>query len=233
MKYWRMRMRKGWHGQDMFRKCRAEGVAAIHYAPVEEVNLSNFSEDNLPPKWSGLAPGQSGSLRKVAWRIRGGDIIYIVESNPSHIVCAGRVKGPGGSRAYRFVAKTPIVDNDGHPWCHQIKVEWGKLLEIPYPAPQATQNTVLELKPSEIARIKNLIRSGVKGDSVANSKPGGRASAKGNDDGEEIHLRQLEESAYTRYTAESIRKIDRRHIKLCNAFTDWLISNYGITLVSG
>ncbi len=228
MKYWRMRMRKGWHGPDMFRKCRAEGAAAIHYTPVEDVNLSDLSEDSLPPKWSSLAPGQSGSLKKVAWQIRGGDIIYVAQSNPSQIVCVGRVKGPGGSRAYRFVANTPIVDRDGHPWCHQINVEWGKLLEIPYPAPQATQTTVLELKPSEIARIKNLIRGGAKGGALANSKPGGRPSAKDNDDDEEIHLRQLEESAYTRYTAESLRRIDRRHVKLCKGFTEWLLSTHRI-----
>lgn len=228
MKYWRMRMRKGTRGQDMFQKCRAEGVAAIHYMPVEDVNLSKFSEDNPPPEWSALAPGQSGSLKKVAWQIRGGDIIYVAKSNPPRIVCVGRVKGPGGSRAYRFEDNTPIVDRDSHPWRHQIKVEWGKLLEIPYPTPHATQTTVLELKPPEIERIKNLIRGDVKGDSAAISKPEERANAKGNDEEEEIERRQLEESAYTRYTAESIRRIERRHVKLCNAFTDWLLSNLGI-----
>jgi hypothetical protein len=228
MKYWRMRMRKGWHGFDMFRKCRAEGVAAIHYTPVEDVNLTNFSEDDLPPQWSGLEPAQKGSLRKVAWRIRGGDVIYVAESNPSRIVCVGRVKGPDGSRAYHYVANTPIADDDKHPWRHQIDVEWGELLDVPYPAPHATQNTVLELKPPEVARIKNLIRGSVKENSVSNPRPEGRPSAKGDETEEEIHLRQLEESAYTRYTAESIRKIDRRHVKLCNDFTNWLISNHGI-----
>jgi len=228
MKHWRMRMRNGWHGFDMFRKCRAEGVAAIHYTPLEDVDLTDFSEDDPPPQWSDLAPAQSGSLRKVAWRIRGGDVIYVAESNPSRIVCVGRVKGPDGSRAYRFAAKTPIVDEKRHPWRHQVKVEWGKLLETPYPAPQATQNTVLELKPSEIAKIKKLIRGAVKRDPVSNSEQGGRASAEGSDAEEEIRLRQLEESAYTRYTAESIRKIDRRHVRLCNAFTDWLVLNHGI-----
>jgi len=228
MKYWRMRMRRGLHGQDMFPKCRAEGVAAIHYTPVEDVKLTEFSEDDPPSQWSGLEPAQSGSLRKVAWRIRGGDVIYVAESGPSRVVCVGRVKGPDGSRAYRFATKTQIVDNDNHPWRHQIDVEWGELLDIPYPAPHATQSTVLELKPPEIARIKNLIRGNVKGDSVFNSKLGGVASAKEEDVEEEIHLRMLEESAYTRYTAESIRKIDRRHVKLCNSFTDWLNSNYGI-----
>ncbi len=226
MKYWRMRM--GWHGYPMFEKCRAEGVAAIHYTPVEDVNLTDFSEDDPPPQWSDLEPAQSGSLRKVAWRIRGGDVIYVAES-PSRIVCVGRVKGPDGSRAYRFVGKTPIADDDGHPWCHQINVEWGKLMDIPYPGTYATQTTVLELNPSEVARIKHLIRAGINGDPIPNSKPGGRAGAKGDDDEEEIHLRQLEESAYTRYTAESIRKIDRRHVKLCNAFKGWLTSNHDIT----
>jgi hypothetical protein len=219
MNYWRMRMRKGSHGPDMFRKCRAKGVAAIHYTPVESVDLTDISEDDLPPQWSGLSPGQSGSLRKVAWQIRGGDIIYVAKSAPSRIVCIGRVKGADGSRAYRYVADTQIVDRDRHPWRHQIEVEWGKFLEIPYPEPQSSQTTVLELKPSEIAKIKKLIKA-------ESQRP--PSSEEGDDSEQEIQLRQLEESAYSRYTKEDIRRIERRHVKLCNRFTDWLLSARGI-----
>jgi len=193
------------------------------------VDLSNFGEDDPPPEWADLKPAQSGSLRKVGWQIRGGDIIYVAESNPSRIICVGRVKGPGGSRAYKFVANTPILDKDGHPWSHQIEVEWGKLLDVHYPEPRATQNTVLKLDPSERERIRRLIRAHHREDSSApHSRPGRNTSAEEANAEEEIHIRQLEESAYSRYTREDIRIIDRRHVKLCKAFTDWIFQTHGI-----
>jgi hypothetical protein len=54
----------------------------------------------------------------VAWRMRGGDLIYVAESYPSRIVAVGRVKGELNARAYRFVADTKIVDDDERPWRH-------------------------------------------------------------------------------------------------------------------
>ena len=50
----------------MFRQCLANGVAAIHYEPVEDIDLSVFDEEKLPQEWNGLESGQSGSLRNVA-----------------------------------------------------------------------------------------------------------------------------------------------------------------------
>jgi hypothetical protein len=225
-------MRKGNGGTDMFRPCRANGVAAIHYTPVEDVNLSEFSENNLPPEWSDLEPAQKGSLRNVAWRICGGDVIYVAESYPSRIVGVGRVKGADGTQAYHFLTDTPVVDDDDHPWRHLVNVEWEQNFPkkgIRYPEPWAPQITVLELEPSETAKIKKLIRSKSKNDgSASHSKAGRQASVAEDGTEEEINLRQLEETAYTRYTTEALRIIDRKHVKLCNAFKDWLFSAHGI-----
>jgi len=124
MTYWRMRMRNGNGGTDRFRQCRANGVAAIHYNPVEDIDLSKFSEEHLPLEWGGLAPGQSGSLRNVAWRMRGGDAIYVAASYPSRTVGVGRIKGLEQEPAYRFLPNVPIVDDDNHPWRYTISVEW-------------------------------------------------------------------------------------------------------------
>lgn len=238
MTYWLMRMRMGWHGPDMFRKCRANGVAAIYYPPVEDTDLSDYSEDDLPPEWRGLEAPQSGSLRKVAWRIRGGDIIYVAESGPSRIVGVGRVKGAEGRPAYRFVPGTPIVDDDGRPWCHQIMVEWEQDFAeggIRYPGPRAPQHTVLELNPLEVSEIKKLVGRNPKrgrNSGKLESRPGHKGKRQSGRDGEEtddeIRLRQLEESAYTRYTAEALKTIDRKHVKLCNAFTEWVLATRGI-----
>lgn len=215
---------------DMFRQCLANGVAAIHYEPVEDIDLSVFDEEKLPQEWNGLESGQSGSLRNVAWRIRGGDIIYVAASYPSRIVGVGRVKGPQDSLAYRFLTETPIVDDDGNPWSHLVKVEWQQdFVPIRYPNPWAAQLTVLELEPFEISRIKKLIRDkGKEDDSVSHSRAGGQVTVVEDEADEEIHLRQLEETSYTRYTKEALKIIDRKHVKLCRAFTDWLLSTRGI-----
>jgi hypothetical protein len=231
MKYWRMRMRDGWHGKDMFKQCRPEGVAAIQYGPVDDIDLSKFHEDNPPPEWKGLKSAQSGYLKKVAWNIRGGDTIYVVESNPSRIVGVGRVKGAEGKQAYHFRANTPIVDEHGHRWQHQIDVEWTEFYKpgIQYQKPWATQCTVLDLKPPEITKIKQLIAGNSKKNySISDSKSARQTGFVEDDNEDEIHLRQLEESAYTRYTTEALKIIDRKHVKLCNTFTDWIYSTRGI-----
>jgi hypothetical protein len=89
--------------------------------------------------------------------------------------------------------------------------------------------TVLELKLPEISKIKKLIRDRSGEDSSIFHSKGGRKTSDDEDKAnEETRLRQLEESAYSRYTKEALKVIDRRHVKLCNAFTDWLYSTRGI-----
>lgn len=229
MNSWRMRMRKGNGGLDMFGQCRAKGVAAIHYEPVEDIDLAAFDEERLPPEWNRLESAQRASMRNMAWRIHGGDIIYVAASYPSRIVGVGRVKGQQDFLAYHFVTDTPIEDDDGNRWCHQVDVEWQPEFSIRYPNPRAAQFTVLKLEPSESSIIKKLIRNKAKeDDSLSHSHAGSQTTVFEDEANEDIHLRQLEETSYTRYTKEALKIIDRRHVKLCTAFTDWLFSTRGI-----
>jgi hypothetical protein len=211
-------MRKGNGGEDMFRQCVSKDLAAIHYAPVESVNLNQFSEEDLPSAWAELEPAQSGSLRKFAWRIRGGDTIYVAESYPSRLVGVGRVRGAANTLAYRYMEDTPIVDEAGHPWRHTISVEWEQLFTaIPYQKPWATQVTVLDLPASEVMRIKGLLRGKEKTqESMPNALEGSAITET------EIQRRLVESAGYTRYSKEAIRTIERRHATLCNRFTEWL-----------
>ncbi len=113
-----MRMRKGNRGSDMFEQCLIHGLAAIHYNPIESIDLSQYSEFDLPDAWSELKSSQSGSLKKFAWRIKGGDTIYVAESYPSRIVGVGRVRGAQEVVGYFYDPQTPIVDDDLNPWRH-------------------------------------------------------------------------------------------------------------------
>jgi len=220
MKYWRMRMRNGNGGLDMFEQCLLHGLAAIHYPAVESIDLSRYAEDHLPPEWEHLKSSQSGSLKKLAWRIRGGDTIYVAESYPSRLVGVGRVRGAEDAPAYHYIDQTPVVDDGGHPWRHVLNVEWEEDFEpIPYPEPWAAQATVLDLEPAEIKKIQSLCR--------AHRAPNTRRhrsgmSPSGGSAEDLIQRRQLEDWAYTRYTGEAIKKIQRRHASLCNEFTSWL-----------
>jgi hypothetical protein len=222
--YWRMRMRKGNGGEDMFRQCVSKDLAAIHYTPVESVDLTQFSEEEPPPAWAELESAQCGSLRKFAWRVHGGDVIYVAESYPSRIVGVGRVRGTADTVAYQYLGDTPIVDEDGHPWRHTIPVEWEQLfIPIAYPKPWAPQATVLDLSASEVTKIKFLLQNERKVPELAST------AAQDKDDGApnketdaEIQRRLVESSGYTRYSKEAIRIIERKHAKLCNQFTEWL-----------
>jgi hypothetical protein len=220
-----MRMRKGNGGTDMFRQCRVLGVAAITYEPLENTDLTPFAEFDPPDAWGSLAPAQSGNLRNFAWRIRGGDLIYVAESYPSRIVAVGRVKGELNARAYRFVADTKIVDDDERPWRHVVDVEWEHdNLNVRYRNPWAAQIAVLELGQKEVSKIRKLLKRGLAESLGPSDDASAQSDSKPPDDDESIRLRQLEESSYTRYSTNALRVIDRRHVKLCNEFTSWMYS---------
>jgi hypothetical protein len=218
-------MRVGNGGADMFRKCLAEGVAAIHYDPIESVDLSKITEENLPAQWDRLEPSQSGSMRKFAWRIRGGDTLYVAESYPSRLIGVGRVRGPAGTLGYRYVERTPIIDSERRPWRHQLAVEWEQHFDpVAYPNPWAAQATVLDLGIVEARKIKALI---ARNHATRKAAPRGETK-EANAIEYQIGLRQLESAAYTRYTQEAIRTIERRHVKLCESFTKWIRAERGL-----
>src|ERR1700739_3742163 len=118
MKAWRMSLRVGNRGPSMWDGCRKLGVAAITYSPLERTNLSAHSPFEPSSKWRELAPTQKASLGRVAYEMKGGDVIYVREG--PKIIGRGVVKGKRGRRAYQFDSRFQLVDPNGTPWAHQV-----------------------------------------------------------------------------------------------------------------
>ena len=147
MTAWRMSFRAGSQGHEMWPCCLQLGVAAITYVPLAETDLSKHPKDEPRELWAQLENAQKGNLRKVAYEMKMGDVIYVKEG--PKIVGKGTVQGP-----YRFDSEFRIVDPYGTPWTHQVPVEWVldfPKMEIKLGAPQTT---VKELSSDELKQIQ-------------------------------------------------------------------------------
>ncbi len=148
MTAWRMAFRAGKNGFEMWPYCRELGVAVIEYGPLDDIDLSQYSEGEPEDAWKQLASGPKASLKRVAYRMRKGDVIY-VKQGPL-IVGKGTVTGP-----YQFDSNNPIRDPNGAPWQHQRPVRW--VSDFPEVRIQVGGNpylTVAELTAEEVARIE-------------------------------------------------------------------------------
>ncbi|MBI1877775.1 MAG: HNH endonuclease [Chloroflexi bacterium] len=101
----------------MWPDCFRLGIAAITYNPLAEIDLSKHPKGEPKELWTQLEPSQKASLRRVAYEMKAGDIIY-VKQGPK-IVGKGIVEGP-----YQFDAKFRLVVPNDVPWAHQVPVEW-------------------------------------------------------------------------------------------------------------
>ena len=117
MKTWRMSFRVGNQGPKMWPSCLSLGVAAITYGPLLKINLSKHPKGEPKALWAKLTPTQKASLRRVAYEMKKGDVIY-VKQGPK-IVGKGIVQRP-----YRFDTHFRLKTPDHYPWAHQVKVKW-------------------------------------------------------------------------------------------------------------
>ncbi len=117
MAMWRMAFRMGVNGDEMWPHCWSLGVAAITYAPLAEVDLSQHEPYEPKELWDKLRSAQKSSLGAVAYEMKEGDTIYVKEG--PKIVRKGAVLGP-----YQFDRELRIVDGNGLPWAHQVPVKW-------------------------------------------------------------------------------------------------------------
>ena len=83
MKYWRMSFRIGENGYEMWPECYRRGIAAmgyyLHGKPIVG-DCSKLTENEYDEIWrtKGVsAPSSQGSLKKVAYKMKKGDIIYV------------------------------------------------------------------------------------------------------------------------------------------------------------
>src|SRR5947208_3055834 len=94
--HWRIKLRDAEGGEDLWQQCKAQEVIAITYEGVKDVDLQSYSRSFPPPGWPNLEPGQKGSVSCFAWGIRGGDLVYVGDSEKKAIIAVGLVRGKLG-----------------------------------------------------------------------------------------------------------------------------------------
>jgi hypothetical protein len=145
-----MSFRVGNQGYEMWPACFRLGVAAITYYPLAEIDLSQYPKDEPKELWKQLEPTQKASLRRVAYEMKAGDIIYVKQG--PRIVGRGVVKGH-----YQFDSKFRLTDPSGAPWAHQVPVQW--LLDFPEARILLGSEplTVRKLSPDKLKRLESAI----------------------------------------------------------------------------
>jgi hypothetical protein len=214
MNYWRMSFRVGNHGHEMWPECVRLGVAAITYYPLERTDLSHYPESEPRRLWKQLAVSQKVSLRRVAYEMQGGDIIY-VKQGPK-IVGKGIIQGTPNQRAYQFDSRFQIIDSNGVPWAHQVPVDWSGHFSQTDILLGSEQYTVKELSEQEVARIEQV------------------AARTATQSISQVPTRQAEllsEEVYYRETPAMRKVITPRHNGLSNEFRCWLARQFRINAV--
>ena len=147
MRIWRMSFRVGEGGYEMWPHCLERSVAATTYYVMAKIDLSKYPQDEPRELWAQLATARKYSLRKVAYEMKKGDIIF-AKKGPN-IIAKGIVKGP-----YRFDNKFRIVDPNGVPWAHQVPVDWSlNFSPIRISLGNQQRYTVRELTSSDVKQI--------------------------------------------------------------------------------
>jgi hypothetical protein len=147
---WRMAFRCGNQGTPMWPYCLKYNVAAITYYPILKTNLSKHVEGEPKELWADLAPAQKASLKRVVYKMKKGDIIYMKDGG--YIIEKGTVLGP-----YKYDTQNRIIDPNGYPWNHQVPVDWQKDFTPVKTLLGAEQYTVLPLTPKKVETLERLI----------------------------------------------------------------------------
>lgn len=151
MTTYRMAMRAGSRGQELWPLCFSLGVAAITYEPLSTTNLSLHSPGEPAHLWDQLHPTQKASLSRLAYQMKEGDVIF-VKQGPK-IVGRGNV-----TALYDFdhafkVRGVTIEDEFGTPWPHQVPVKWDTdFIEVDILL-GSEQLTVKKLELDDVKRI--------------------------------------------------------------------------------
>jgi len=211
-----MSFRVGNQGDKMWPSCRRLGVAAITYRPLSKTDLSKYPEGQPEELWDQLEPTQKASLRRVAYEMKGGDIIY-VKQGPK-IVNKGTVRGRLNERAYRFDSEFGLRPPNGTPWAHQVPVDWSTNFPEVSVLLGAEQLTVKELSTEDVNRIERAVTR--EEETIAAAGP----TVKKKKD-------LLIEDAYYREAAARLNVIIPRHKRLSNDFVKWLNKRFRIDAI--
>lgn len=195
----------------MWPHCLRLNIAAITYTPLATTDLSQSPQGEPKELWGQLATSQKVSLRRLAYEMRPGDVIY-VKDGPK-IIDRGIVTGP-----YQFDSLYGLKDPEGVPWSHQVPVFWSRQFDEVNVLLGSEQYTVMELSDADVARIAQVPGSRVEGahqEAIA-PEPGSA---------------RLMEDAYYRESPARLKTIARLHNKLSNEFCGWLKGTHGLDAV--
>lgn len=149
-----MAFRWGNKGRELWPYCFEQGIAAIGYYDGDNISIvddcSKISEDEYNHIWrtKGVnAPAAQGSLKKLAYRMEKGDIIYAKEG--VNIVGKGTIK-----TQYKY--KPNVLDVDGILWEHYVEVDWEKDFQQFKLDLEANQHTVLELNTERVNKLREM-----------------------------------------------------------------------------
>ena len=154
MTTYRMAFRFGIGGYDVWDRCRELAVAAIGYGPqLAYEDLSKRPPGEPEAMWNELSPGQKGSLKKVVYDMRPGDVIYVKQAK--RLVGRGVVAGP-----YFFDTELRITNptvSDDWPLAHQVLVKWDTDFTPIELSLGSEQTTVLRLDGERLQRLEKAI----------------------------------------------------------------------------
>jgi hypothetical protein len=160
-----MAFRKGNKSYELWPTCYQYHVAAISYKALDETDLSLFTPGEPADLWQCLKATQKSSLKRVAYEMVKGDVIYVKQG--PFIVGKGMVQGQ-----YKFRLNPNILDNDGYLWPHQVPVDW----EPEFPSFRlllgGESHTVLKLSEDHLAKLKTAFSFALKRDKDIQVKEG-------------------------------------------------------------
>ena len=203
-----MSFRAGNRGPPVWDQCLRFGVAAITYHPLELTDLSKHPQGEPKHLWEQLEPSQKASLRRLAYEMATGDVIY-VKDGPK-IVDKGIVTG-----AYRFDSQFRLADpKGGAPWAHQVTVDWSRQFSPITRLLGAEPLTVKELSSADVEQLE-------KAESEA-APPGDQPSDLAHPETSAPRAQPLVEDAYYRESPARLKVIVPLHNRLSNDFCKWL-----------
>jgi hypothetical protein len=181
------------------------------HPPILNTDLTALKKDDVDPA---VKTAARSSIWRFAWDIKGGDVIYVGDSDTHSIIARGFVTSKVGRRAYRYNADKAITEpsNPQIPWRHEVPVEWDKdFAPFPYVDPAPRYTVMPFVAPSEEGAIGQRTTQGSEADAT-DSPP-------------------VSDSAYMRQTHASQKNIDRLHASLSNRFRDWLEKSFAVKVV--
>ena len=211
MNIWRMKLRAGTYGDDMWPLCHKRGVASMTHPPIFNTDLTDLSKDDVDPE---VKTAARSSIFRFAWEIMGGDVILVGDSVSKTMIARGYVTSPAGRRAYRYNARNPMTEpnNPRVPWRHEVPVAWDEQFVSFRYHDAGPRITVMHFDSAWAQNTHKQI--------TTKALAAEEGDTEGND--------PLNEGAYSRETQASLLNVLRLHAALSNRFRDWLKASIGV-----